>query len=431
MARTKLPKKARKTKLVKDFGDLKLKQLVAKDHGYEYTFFMVEGRDSAGTRIRKKFKDEEEARSFAAANVERVANKKALKKAISTDLEPEQIAQAENAFRRLQGRYSLDEVLEYFLRHFQAPETAITLKVARKKFLDDKETGKLVRERYIYQLERTLLQFTAFIARRIVETEGVERECSVHEISTGDVKAYLESLKAKDGKHRAAFKTWNNYRNDLSTFFAWCLGQKWCAENPVTKTHHYEKKLVDQQRPEPDVLTPEQAEALLAHVATFKGGAYAKFFALLLFAGLRPVEAHKLARHERWEELIEGEIELPAAITKTGRKRTITIQPNLKEWLAAFPGEILPEKNTDRELKDIRRKFKLTHDVCRHTFFTFHVAEFNSFGLAAKEGGNSEAIVKEHYESPAKRRGEQAKKFWTLSPPAVENARIIPFTKSA
>jgi hypothetical protein len=39
--------------------------------------------------------------------------------------------------------------------------------------------------------------------------------------------------------------------------------------------------------------------------------------------------------------------------------------------------------------------------------------------------------VKEHYESPAKKRGEQAKKFWTLNPPAVENAKIIPFKKSA
>jgi integrase len=237
----------------------------------------------------------------------------------------------------------------------------------------------------------------------------------------------------KDGIHRAKLSTWNGYRADLGSFFAWCCDEnrKWCSENPVTKTHRYKKKLVDQQRPEPDVLTPEQAEALLAHVATFKGGAYAKFFALLLFAGLRPVEAHKLARHERWEELIEGEIELPAAITKTGRKRTITIQPNLKEWLAAFPGEILPEKNTDRELKDIRRMFKLSHDVCRHSFFTYFVAKFDSFDKAAKEGGNSVQVVMDHYESPAKRRGEQAEKFWNLLPPATKKAKIIRFKKSA
>lgn len=72
-----------------------------------------------------------------------------------------------------------------------------------------------------------------------------------------------------------------------------------------------------------------------------------------------------------------------------------------------------------------------SHDVCRHSWFTFFVASFDSFAKAMKEGGNSEQIVKVHYESPAKKRGEQAKKFWTMNPPTVENANIIPFKKSA
>jgi hypothetical protein len=105
------------------------------------------------------------------------------------------------------------------------------------------------------------------------------------------------------------------------------------------------------------------------------------------------------------------------------------MQPNLKRWLAAFPGEILPEKNIDRDLKDIRRQFRLSHDVCRHSWFTYFVASFDSFAKAAKEGGNSEQIVKEHYESPAKKRGEQAKRFWSILPPAAEPAKIIPFRK--
>lgn len=432
MARTK---RERKTVLIKKYGPLTLKRRTAQDNGYDYTYFMVEGVDSAGTRIRRKFKDEEEARSYATANVERIANGKALKKAVSTDLSADKLAQAENAFRRLKDRYSLDEVVDYFLRHFQAPEVEITLTEARKQFLEGKEREGL-RERSIYQLKRTLAQFADFMARRIKDAGGADGECNVHEISTGDVEAFLAGLKSKDGVHRAKFSTWNNYRADVSSFFSWCSDKKrrWCSGNPVTDATRYAHKLVHQQRPEPDVLMPEQAEALLSHVATFKGGAYAKFFALLLFAGLRPTEAHKLARHERRTELIDldcGEIELPAEITKTGRKRTITIQPNLKKWLAAFPGEVLPEKNTDRELKGIRRQFNLSHDVCRHSWFTYFVARFDSFAKAAKEGGNSEQIVKEHYESPAKRRGEQAGRFWNLLPPAKEKAKIIRFKKSA
>jgi site-specific recombinase XerD len=433
MARTARKKKERKTRLLKDFGVLKLKEVLANDHGYAYSYFLVEGRDGDGERIRKKFKDEDEARSFATANVERIANRKELKKAISTDLEPEQIAQAENAFRRLRGRYSLDEVVEYFLRHFKAPETEITLAVARKKFLDGKEREGL-RERSIYQLERTLAQFFDFMASRLSEAEEGGRECHVHEVSTGDVEAFLESLRAKDGIHRAKFSTWNNYRADLSSFFAWCSHEqrRWCSENPVTKTTRIKQKNVDEQRPDPEVLKPEQAEALMTHAAKFKGGAYARFFALLLFAGLRPTEAHKLARHPKRDECVDldgGEIELPAEITKTKKKRVIEIRPNLKRWLAAFPGEILPEKNTDRELKDIRRQFRLSHDVCRHSWFTFLVAEFGSVEKAALQGGNSEKVIRDHYLNIAKKRGEQAKRFWSILPPAAEPAKIIPFRK--
>lgn len=435
MARKNHIKHNGKTELLKDYGELKLKKASRSQHGYTYHFFLVEGVDGTGARIRKNFKDEEEARSFATANVERIANGKDLKKAISTDLEPEQIAQAENAFRRLRGRYSLDEVVEYYLRHFQAPETEITLTKARTKFLEGKEREGL-RERSVYQLERTLSQFADFIAARLKEVEGKARECMVHEISAGDVEAFLTSLKAKDGIHQAKFGTWNNYRNDASSFFAWCSDKKrrWCSGNPASETHRYSHKLVHEQRPEPDVLTPEQVEALLAHVATFKAGAYARFFALLLFAGLRPTEALKLARHEKREELIDldcGEILLPAEITKTKRKRIITILPNLRKWLETFSGETLPEKNVDRDLKDIRRMFKLSHDVCRHSWFTYFVAKFDSFAKAAKEGGNSEQIVKEHYESPAKRRGEQAKRFWSLAPSLVKGRKIVPFKNQA
>ena len=57
------------------------------------------------------------------------------------------------------------------------------------------------------------------------------------------------------------------------------------------------------------------------------------------------------------------------------------------------------------------------------------MASFDSFAKAAKEGGNSEQIVKEHYESPTKKRGEQAKCFWNLLPPAKGEAKIILFKR--
>lgn len=82
MARPLRKQNDRKTRILKDFDVLKLKEVQANHHGYAYTCFVVEGRD--GARIRKKFKDEAQARSFAISNVERVSNRQELRKAFST-----------------------------------------------------------------------------------------------------------------------------------------------------------------------------------------------------------------------------------------------------------------------------------------------------------------------------------------------------------
>ena len=44
-----------------------------------------------------------------------------------------------------------------------------------------------------------------------------------------------------------------------------------------------------------------------------------------------------------------------------------------------------------------RDKFRLTHDVLRHTFISMFVAKFRSLGEAALQAGNSESIIRKHY----------------------------------
>ena len=146
----------------------------------------------------------------------------------------------------------------------------------------------------------------------------------------------------------------------------------------------------------------------------------ARFFALALFAGLRPGpdgELYKLARHAdlpKFVDLERGVIHLQPEVSKTHQYRQVIIRPNLKAWLTTYTGEILPT-NHDRMLKHIRAKFHLGHDVLRHTFFSMHVAAFKSVGEAAIEGGNTESVVKRHYLNLSNY--TEGTQFWAIHPP--------------
>ena len=110
-----------------------------------------------------------------------------------------------------------------------------------------------------------------------------------------------------------------------------------------------------------------------------------------MFAGLRTGsdgELHKLAKHEDKIKLIDLDndvIHIQPEISKTVGYRQVMIRPNLRRWLLDYPAEILPV-NYAKEVQAIRKRFKLTHDVLRHTFFSMYVAAFDSVGRAALEG---------------------------------------------
>ena len=94
------------------------------------------------------------------------------------------------------------------------------------------------------------------------------------------------------------------------------------------------------------------------HVAQFKGGKLVRYFALALFAGIRPGgELEKLAEHPGVDRSIEqGGADHGCHFENRAPTRQIKIRENLHRWLTQFPGEILPV-NSDRGLKSVRKKF--------------------------------------------------------------------------
>ena len=250
----------------------------------------------------------------------------------------------------------------------------------------------------------------------VAEIRSTVSEPDLHTVTTPQVEAFLRSLRGKDGTSNASRKTWNNFRADLHSFFAWCADsqRRWIPSNPASPIVKFKVN-----RGIPDILSLGQSEALMQHVASFEKGALVPYFALALFAGLRTGddgELQKLARHAERGKLIDlenGVIHIQPDISKTGQYRQVTIRENLSRWLVAYPLPILP-KNHSRLIKTVRAQFKLTHDILRHTFFSMHIAAFDSVGRAALEGGNTEGIIRRHYLNMTN--PEEGKRFWKIQP---------------
>jgi integrase len=101
---------------------------------------------------------------------------------------------------------------------------------------------------------------------------------SVAELTVSGLVAFLEA-------DRLSMKTYNNRRGILSTFFKFCFQRGWIAENPIPKVPHYR---IRRKRGVAQSFTAEQAAAMMEYFETFEGGRWVPYFALCLFAGIRP-----------------------------------------------------------------------------------------------------------------------------------------------
>jgi len=124
----------------------------------------------------------------------------------------------------------------------------------------------------------------------------------VHEVTPQAIGVYLKSLRGKDGKSPAKRKTWNNKRNELSSFFLWAsqedltTSRPWRFNNPVEKVKSFSNDRVAEQRPELATTDPDKVKDILTFMMNFKAGKLAKMFAIAYFTGIRPTERGELGK---------------------------------------------------------------------------------------------------------------------------------------
>jgi len=168
--------------------------------------------------------------------------------------------------------------------------------------------------RYLRLLRTEIYSFAKGRERRAAES-----------VSSAEIESWLHS------QHWAA-RTQRGRLMTVRNLFAWCVTRSELAANPALGV---DMPFDDSDTAPPGIHTPDEARAVLIAARDTDLNAM-RCLAVRYFAGLRTTEACALEEKEIHEEFIE----VTAAKSKTRRRRLVTIQPNLRAWLAL--GGVLP-----------------------------------------------------------------------------------------
>jgi integrase len=220
-----------------------------------------------------------------------------------------------------------------------------------------------------------------------------------HEIALSDVERWIDSQEVSPRSKRG-------YLSSLRILFSWGERRGYVDVNPCRAVELPEG--VDTRAIE--IHTPSEVGEVLESARLFNLDV-CRHLAVRYFTGVRSAEAHRLREEDILLE--SGFLSVPAAKSKTRARRLVRIQPNLKAWLALG--------GTLRALSPNTVKFPVRaigarwpHNVTRHTFVSYHIAQWDNAGKTALEAGHSEAMLFRHYRALAT--PEKAAEFWTIFP---------------
>jgi len=383
----------------------RIRPFTACERGIERKRFQVVGYLGA-ERVRRRFATREEAIGEKLRLEVQAANFGEIR-AINTRMTPEQVADAEGALRRIDGK-SLGEVVDWYLANFRPACVTKPAKDAVAAYLATRR-GE-VEDVHLDDVGRKL----AMLLRWFPES------------AVGGMKT--EAIEAKMRAQEWMPKTWNNVRGCFNAFFDFCCDdvRRWASTNPIAKIP--QRKVA---RGLPQIETAKKIADLFEFLETYTGGKrrphqagfLVPYFALATFAGLRPSipdgEIWKIGQLDEPARTVDtevGAIKLSPQIAKTDSVRQVKIQPTLAAWLTRYPIKQYPicVRNMEALVTEVRKKFALGDDVLRHTWISAHVATFKSVGEAALEAGNSESIIRIHYFNIMS--DAEAKAFWAIAP---------------
>jgi integrase len=214
--------------------------------------------------------------------------------------------------------------------------------------------------------------------------------------------------------------TRNTFRRRLAVLFSFAKRRGYVTDNPVAEVERAKER-----ETEIAILSVNDLGRLLECASS----EMLPFWTIGAFAGLRRAEIERLTWNE--VDFDAGVIEVKASKSKTASRRLVTIQPNLREWLAPYrrrTGRGVCPVNLQRKINEDRERAKLRSEwpqnALRHSFGSYHLAQFNDAAKLALEMGNSPATIFRHYRQLVK--AKQAERYWKLGPEAGIN-KVVEF----
>lgn len=245
-------------------------------------------------------------------------------------------------------------------------------------------------DRYLRALKVSL---TAFAEGR--------RQVSADSVTVQDLERWLE-------KSTWSPRTQRGYLSDVRVLYSWAKKRNLVANNPAVAV-----ELPELPDNPPAVHTPEQVKTVLEFARGYDLN-ICRALAVRYFAGLRSCEVDRLDE----SEIKEGFIEVTALKSKTRRRRLVTIQPNLRAWLAL--GGSLPVRDTNNRWRWFSAELAKAHaigwpnNVTRHSFVSYHLGHFQSAGKTALQAGHTEQMTFAHYREVVTE--QAAKDYWEIVP---------------
>ncbi len=299
---------------------------------------------------------------------------------------------------------TIKDATNFLIAHLKASEKSCTAVELVKELVAAKKADGASR-RHVDDLDSRLSIFAEKFDGQLVAT-----------ITSAEIDDWLRSLKVSP-------VTRNHYRRLVVLAFNFAVHRGYATDNPAKETAK-----AKEDGGNIGILTINESARLLENAAPD----VLAYIAIGLFAGLRRAELERLD----WSEIDfdSGLIEVTAQKSKTARRRHVTMQPNLREWLMPLrkhKGNVTPRENF-RQLFDTTR---LTAGIdewpdngLRHSFASYHLAHFkDAKALALEMGHTNEDMIFTNYRQLVK--PKESERYWNIRPAIKE--KIVPMVARA
>ena len=422
---------------------------VRKIKGKKRVSYNVDGTLPNGKRIRQRFYDQLDAEQFAedcrvaglnlkSDVVERVS-------LISGEQERDALSALDILTEKFgEGKWSLKKAAGWVVANYTAQAWEDThVEVAVKDFMSWKKEGGS-KTNYLNKQRGAFGIIKDKDGKEFIRPGSfVALDKLLNDVTVDDLKHLVlgEHWQVSDSTRRDLWKTLNH-------FYEWASGvlPYRCSENPMK--HVVKKKANDL---DPEAFSPEQAQSLMDAAQRCFDSTTVPYFAIALFAGLRPEEIRGNEDQPildwsqfNWDEGSES-IRLKG---KKAWRRVVQLPANCVAWLKPHKldsGPVIPENflkkydvvravagfkigkarlygidksGLEEELKgsDSPDRPEWIRDGLRHSALSYRLRDVQDTARVCLWAGNSPKIFNAHYEGLVT--DADTKKYWAITPPS-------------